>query len=278
MLKGIESTPEERLERALNRIDEMLKESGLDGDVEAVVGLSEYREKIVKEFNRPAAEKTHFGWMREMLWKIEGMFFKRWEYWLNALERWEVPKEPIPKISFLPQTTSENGHPRVMENIDFCMRPFQINTSPMVLIKWLLWSFGDQSIPEKPREMTNEMEEHWYRSFELNRFYEAPGDSMFPIYAKQKTGVAAFFPTPSPIAQMMAEMTFGTMDGEEAKIATVNEPCCGTGIMLLHASNYSLRLSGQDVSDDMVLMTKLNSWIYIPWVAMPAPDSFFEKK
>ena len=45
------------------------------------------------------------------------------------------------------------------------------------------------------------------------------------------------------------------------------DPCCGTGIMLLYASNHSLNLYGNDISPLLVKMAKINAFIYIPWLA-----------
>jgi tRNA G10 N-methylase Trm11 len=38
---------------------------------------------------------------------------------------------------------------------------------------------------------------------------------------------------------------------EADKTKKVADPCVGTGIFLLHVSNFSLRLYGQDISLDM---------------------------
>jgi hypothetical protein len=75
-----------------------------------------------------------------------------------------------------------------------------------------------------------------------------------------------FFATPMTLARMMAEMTFSGADHERAKRESVCDPCCGTGTLLLAASNYSLNLYGQDLSLSMVRMCRLNGWLYAPWM------------
>ena len=56
------------------------------------------------------------------------------------------------------------------------------------------------------------------------------------------------------------------------------DPCCGTGIMLLYASNHSLNLYGNDISLLLVKMAKINAFIYIPWLAYrPDKLTIFDK-
>ena len=74
-----------------------------------------------------------------------------------------------------------------------------------------------------------------------------------------------YFPTPQHVVKMMAQMTMSDAD----KTKTFNEPCCGTGTMLLEASNFCLRLYAQDIDLNMVKMATLNAWIYIPCLACP---------
>ena len=45
--------------------------------------------------------------------------------------------------------------------------------------------------------------------------------------------------------------------------------------MLLHASNFSLRLYGQDIDPLVVAVCKVNGALYAPWIVWPLPESFF---
>lgn len=47
--------------------------------------------------------------------------------------------------------------------------------------------------------------------------------------------------------------------------------------MLLHASNYSLRLYGVDVDALMVKRAVVSSALYAPWMVRPFPDSCFRE-
>jgi hypothetical protein len=47
----------------------------------------------------------------------------------------------------------------------------------------------------------------------------------------------------------------------------------GTGRLLLHASNHSLNLWGQDVDPLVVALCKVNGALYAPWLAFPLPEA-----
>jgi hypothetical protein len=53
----------------------------------------------------------------------------------------------------------------------------------------------------------------------------------------------------------------------------VNDPCVGSGCMLLHASNFSMNLWEQDIDRLAIAMCKINGALYAPWLAFPLPDS-----
>ncbi len=52
---------------------------------------------------------------------------------------------------------------------------------------------------------------------------------------------------------------------------SVNDPCVGSGRMLLHASNHVLRLFGQDIDSLAIAMCKINGALYAPWLSFPLP-------
>ncbi|MBD1995249.1 SAM-dependent DNA methyltransferase [Leptolyngbya sp. FACHB-541] len=49
------------------------------------------------------------------------------------------------------------------------------------------------------------------------------------------------------------------------------DPCLGTGRLLLTASNYSLRLYGQDINDTVIKAALVNGYLYAPWLVKPLP-------
>src|SRR5919197_878659 len=62
-------------------------------------------------------------------------------------------------------------------------------------------------------------------------------------------------------------------DGRDLRLTSVCDPCVGSGRMLLHASNFSLCLFGQDIDPLAVAMCKINGALYAPWLSFPLPAS-----
>jgi hypothetical protein len=73
----------------------------------------------------------------------------------------------------------------------------------------------------------------------------------------------------------MVQMTMhdSKQDDRDLRRATVCDPCVGSGRMLLHSSNFSLHLFGQDIDPLAVAMTKINGAVYAPWLSFPLPVS-----
>jgi hypothetical protein len=83
----------------------------------------------------------------------------------------------------------------------------------------------------------------------------------------------SFFPTPHPVVELMVRMTMCDAEGEgrDPRTLLIADPCVGSGRMLLHASNISLALFGQDIDPLAVSMCKINGVLYAPWLAFPLP-------
>jgi hypothetical protein len=143
----------------------------------------------------------------------------------------------------------------------------------MSFIEWLLWGFGAKLQPDFSIKVSEDISWYWYKTF-------YPGLLMkFPHYyiswrSCELAGMAksgnsnGYFPTPQNIVKRMNLMTMTDAD----KTKTVCDPCAGTGIMLLEASNFSLRLYAQDISLNMCKMATVNAFIYVPWMACLADN------
>lgn len=76
-----------------------------------------------------------------------------------------------------------------------------------------------------------------------------------------------FYPTPHHIASLLAGMLFsGTPEDLTREVV---DPCVGTGRMLLHSSNHTVCLAGQDINPICVKATVVNGYLYAPWLALP---------
>lgn len=208
-------------------------------------------------------------WLRPYLFALSEMFDKRWSYWYATILNGKPLDNPIPKIDFL-----GFPHDEAKKNLRDCIKFMESKGHSSALIsfvEWLLWGFGASIQKEWPLKVGEEISRYWYKTFNMGLMIKYPCDYMAWASCElanmarsgSKTG---YFPTPGHVVKMMVEMQ---MD-ESCKTKTVCEPCAGTGIMLLYASNYSLRLYGQEINQDLVKMATVNAWLYIPWMAYPA--------
>lgn len=218
------------------------------------------------------------GWLFPYLLALDEMFIGRWEYWLSAVEKDDVPMSPIPYIHF------QAGHSyparEVYKNINKCIDYASHNTSSVMdkFADWLLWGFGYKRNLIFP-SIEGKIDDFWYRTFNLGLFYQEPGDHFADIAMEHHIGDGAgFTPTPANVVEMMVRMTMGGEPKHYHKAKSVMDPCCGTGIMLLHASNYSLNLYGNDINPLLCKLAIINGYIYMPWlVYRPKHLSMFNK-
>ena len=201
---------------------------------------------------------------------------ERWQYFLRTRDGGKLLDEPIPQIKF--------GAPdqQVYKIIrDWC-RIIGYDCGGWsdfrTLLEWLAWALavGD----EAPKQLKEETRERLYRTVDLTPLLATPYDYLGQIVSEQKApgwNPTAFFPTPHPVCEMMAMMNLA--DAKKSKrdprTFTVCDPCVGSGRMLLHASNFSLRLYGQDIDPVAIAMCKINGAMYAPWMSFQLPDSLF---
>jgi hypothetical protein len=205
---------------------------------------------------------------------------KRWDYWYRTMADGHLLEEPIPEIRF---TGGELGdRSEGYKLIDQWVRVVERygegwSSSLTVLLDWLLWGLGLTA--DKP-SVGAELHEQLYRTINLGPLLLKPYDYLGAWIADQKGkwNPNAFHPTPHEVVELMAQVNFADVDRFKARSLTVNDPCMGTGRMLLHSSNWSLRLSGMDNDAQVIRAAKVNGALYAPWLVRPFPESFFEKR
>ena len=206
------------------------------------------------------------GWLLPYLLRLDQIFFGRWEYWFKIIEADKIPKGPIPQIPF--KAAEEYSKRLVQKNIKECLDRGTMKLSdPLGLfINWIMWGLGKGE--EFPR-ISDEIDDFWYRTFNMGLFYKEPADhwGMIAMESMGKNNGQGFFPTPASVVKMMTDMTFAGQSPEKQKRASMMDPCCGTGIMFLYASNHTLNIQGNDISPILVKMAKINAFVYIPWLA-----------
>jgi hypothetical protein len=204
---------------------------------------------------------------------------KRWDYWYCTVAAGHLLDEPIPRIRFTDGEIGERseGYKLIDQWVRLVERYGEGWSSPMtVLLDWLLWGLGLSA--DKP-SVSAELHEQLYCTINLGPLLLEPYDYLGAWIADQKGkwNPHAFFPTPHNVVEMMAQMNFADVDPLKARSLTVHDPCMGTGRMLLHCSNWSLRLSGMDIDPQVIRAAKVNGALYAPWLIRPFPESFFEK-
>jgi hypothetical protein len=197
----------------------------------------------------------------------------RWGYFLRTLEAGKLLAEPIPQITFGPPDnqvfTLLHDWSRLIgwdcgDWSDFRM-----------LLDWLCWALALSN--EEPR-FSEEVNENLYRLVNVRPLLETPHDYLGAYVSMGKArgwNPTAFYPTPHPVVECMVCMMFGdaVQEGRDSRLLSVNDPCVGSGRMLLHASNFSLNLYGQDIDPLAVAMCKINGALYVPWMSFPLPPS-----
>ena len=216
------------------------------------------------------------GWLIPYLLGLDDMFYKRWIYWTRICMSNKVPDEPIPVIRFKP--TYEYKEKLVSKNLRKCLDHARCSSNALHnFADWILWGFGrgNNLFPS----IDEGIDDYWYRTFNLGLFYKEPADHFSELASDYmgRTNKLGFFATPSHVVEMMTLMTFGGKPEHKHKTMSVCDPCLGTGNMLLHASNYSMNLYGNDISLLLTKLATINAFIYMPWVvAKPKNLTIFD--
>lgn len=209
----------------------------------------------------------------------------RWGYLAATVEQGKLLDKPIPKIAF--EGIGSSGLGQVSSNIKSCVAHLERHgfwSSFRIFVDWLGWALGLDDEP--PREVTEEEHEALYREVNLEPWLITPSDHLGHYLCEQRGkgwNPNAFYPTPHNVVQAMVEMTFHDINQEAARknvdprAMSVNDPCLGTGRMLLHASNYSMNLSGQDVDPFVLKIALINGLLFAPWMIYKPSDKILNE-
>jgi hypothetical protein len=270
------------------RLDDM------DGKLKSIAALRGEYTKQAKHKKRgdllpgPGPELEH-GWLFKYLIVADAATWQRWTYWMYlSLNEWHLPPEPIPYVEFTNAYPQSKAWP-VRQMLERCLNAI----SPYgdwegwstwdyfdFFLSWLLYAFGSPTQTELPKEPSEGASYRLFQTFDLDPIVLWPSDYWGDLFAESRVGRGqGFYPTPLNITQMMADML--AIDASDTghfvypepdrRLMSVNEPCVGTGAMLLAASNYHLSLSGQDINPLTIKACLVNLYLYAPWGAKPIP-------
>jgi len=205
---------------------------------------------LSKHYQRFLKKRGSFGSMRSRLIELS----PRWQWYSNLMLLKKIPPEPLPQINFVDDS---DGRAKKL-----VLSLLNVSVSLDDLLNYLLHKFGHTGYEQKPK--VNVM-------FPLERALGFERDLFGDVYSEVmgnglRSGTG-FFPTPQNVCNMIVEMTMPRCQ----LINSVNDPCVGSGRMLLSASNKSLFLSGNDVNPTCVKMTLVNGYLFAPWIALPPP-------
>lgn len=219
-------------------------------------------------------EKVYHGHLRGGLYAADALTTGRWRYWLDIRATQVVVGKPIPQVRFL--TPGDKGYQLTLEMLEYCLDvPGYHDTAKRFynFIDWILYSYGSPLVNDISH-IPDTQSGYWYKNFRAQLMLMYPGDYFADLtqslYGKS-SNVHSFFPTPAHVATFMASAAFREAPSEEAKYKEVCDPCCGTGALLLPASNHSLRITGIDIDENMVKICTLNGYHYIPWAVENDP-------
>lgn len=216
----------------------------------------------------------HFrGWLAAYVQAIHAAHPEvsdRWGYLFEIMESGKLPKDPIPQIRFdRDPTVSKSLEKYITITSEYGRRGFGWEAFRSFL-DWLSWGLGTSS--EYPK-LDDATQEKLYRAVDLGPWLLSPYDYLGE-YAAEVHGSGwnpnAFYPTPHAICELMIRMTFDS--GQDLRTRSVMDPALGTGRFLLHASNHSLYLFGQDIDPLMCQITLINGALYAPWIVRPPPE------
>lgn len=203
----------------------------------------------------------------------------RWHWHLEALELGRLPDAPIPQMDFSHEgrmvDEGSAGHKAVEKWVELAEDEGGWSGAFRALLDWLLWGLALSR--EYPR-LGEPTQEKLYRGVDLEPVLKHPYDYLGGYYQSTKTSRwnrTGYYCTPHNVCEMMARMLFeggqAPEEGRDPRTLSVCDPAVGSGRMLLHASNYSVCLFGQDIDPICCAMAKINGAWYAPWLAFPFP-------
>jgi hypothetical protein len=216
------------------------------------------------------------GWLLPYVIQLHGVIpavGNRWDYHLRTVATGKLPDEPIPQVTFAQPDGKVFSLLRDWSRL--VGRDCGGWSDFQTLLDWL--SRGLALGKERP-PLSPEAHEKLYRQVNVAPLLARPYDYLGEHVAAGKANgwnPTAFFPTPHHVVECMVRMTMSDAgkDGRDPRLLCVNDPCVGSGRMLLHASNHSLRLYGQDIDPLAVAMCQINGALYAPWLSFPLPES-----
>ena len=222
---------------------------------------------------------TYKGWLLMYVIEIHRLHPEvpdRWGYWFRTREAGRLLAEPIPKIAF-GGTADHKVQSDIQSWLDILDGHYGGWSSFGRLLEWL--AFG-LAVDDTDPKLNPEISEKLYRALNVGPMLLAPYDHLGSFLETNRGkgkfwNSNAFYATPHNVVEFMVQMQLADSKPEDLLTAKVCDPCLGTGRMLLHASNYCLRLFGADIDRTVLMIARINGALYAPWMSFPLPEEYF---
>ncbi len=191
----------------------------------------------------------------------------RYDYVIRTKLAGKLLDEPLPQIEFIGEGSRDAaaGLKQIEKMIGIIEHRSSSWNTFRDICEWLGFALGVTA--ERPT-LAEDLQDKLYRFFNLEPWLLFPTDYLGEALCQTSHGRKnGYFPTPMTICTMLAKMTFP--DGQDCRHLTAHDPAVGSGRTLLAASNYSMRLFGQDNDPLVVLICKINFALYAPWHHIP---------
>ena len=222
---------------------------------------------------------TYRGWLLPYVIMAHAVIpetANRWDYYFKLCDTTTPPIDPIPQIQFLdiphgPTAKAVNHWVEILETQGW--------NAFGEFIDWLAYGLA---VSKTPPRLPDASQARLYREVQIHQLLQFPYDYLGELLCERRSrghNPTQFYPTPATVVSFMTQMLYGDPTTSE-KLRTLDkicDPCCGTGRMLLYASNHSLRLYGMDIDALVVKIACINGVLYAPWMAFPLPEQLFSQ-
>ncbi len=189
-----------------------------------------------------------------------------------------LPEREIPQISW---GYSEQAEKMLLDCLDAIPVSGGWNslsswTYLRYFLHWLLFGLGHPGYKELPPEPQScqGASMRLYQLFDISYLlmfpYDYFGRILPQISGKKAQQATGFFPTPMVVSDFMAQiLSADSSHSKLARIQTTQEPCVGTGSLLLTQSNHTLCAIGIDINRDLLECALFQFALYAPWYYFP---------
>lgn len=247
------------------------------------------KEKLLDLDLTEVQKKTYHGWLLPYLGQTESLITGRWEFWAKANQVKQSSFVEYLRHGLSDKFLEESLYCHEYPSIDFSEQQkvldylysilslitkhgASLQSATNYFVDWLLYGFGHEEVKERPKlDIRKNVEVQLYQYVDLFPFLYHSADYFNPVMAEvfpmKQNKEKGFFPTPMTICQLMNQIT---NPENKVSIDTMNEPCSGTGSLVLAYSNSGgMCVSTTELQELVAKSSLVNYYLYCPQYARP---------